>query len=186
LNIAPEYARSRGTRGFIKSPPFSKSERYELVAHIVGSTRGSSVREWIGDTTIIAIDDKHRQVCRRMGMDLFDAQPLTVLGDQNKLFSIHVSDAMPRSQEHVSGGPLYCRILSFDSALVEYEPIYHREDGSERLGSHRWLPIAGFIEETFGGWYEGTWPPPAIVRAPRPGLLVPMDPRKIGSRPADS
>jgi hypothetical protein len=27
------------------------------------------------------------------------------------------------------------------------------------------VPIGGFFEETFGGWYEGTWPPPAIVRA---------------------
>jgi hypothetical protein len=41
----------------------------------------------------------------------------------------------------MTGGPLYCRILSFDGALVEYEPIYHREDGSERLGSPRRLPI---------------------------------------------
>ena len=83
------------------------------------------------------------------------------------------------------GGPLYCRILSFDGARVEYEPIYHREDGSERLGSPRRLPIGGFFEETFGGWYQGTWPPPAILRAPR-GLPGPMDPRKIGSRPAGS
>jgi hypothetical protein len=63
--------------------------------------------------------------------------------------------------------------------------LYHREDGSERLGSPRRLPIEGFLEETFGGWYEGTWPPPAIVRA-RAGLPVPMDPRKIGGRPAGS
>ena len=52
-------------------------------------------------------------------------------------------------------GPLYCRILSFDSALVEYEPIYHREDGSERPGSHRWLPIAGFIQETLRSLLRG-------------------------------
>jgi hypothetical protein len=85
----------------------------------------------------------------------------------------------------MTGGPLYCRLLSFDPASVEYEPIYHREDGSERLGSRRGLPIEGFLEETFGGWYEGTWPPPAIVKA-RAGLPVPMDPRKIGGRPAGS
>ena len=46
----------------------------------------------------------------------------------------------------MTGGPLYCRILSFDRAWVEYEPIYHREDGSERIGSPRRLPIGGFIE----------------------------------------
>src|SRR3984893_16088932 len=85
----------------------------------------------------------------------------------------------------MTGGPLYCRILSFDAAWVEYEPIYHREDGSERLGSPRRLPIEGFLEETFGGWYQGTWPPPAILRAPR-GLPVPVDPRTIGERPAGS
>ncbi|MDQ6744107.1 MAG: hypothetical protein M3072_14695 [Candidatus Dormibacteraeota bacterium] len=86
----------------------------------------------------------------------------------------------------MTGGPLYCRILSFDGAFVEYEPIYHREDGSERLGSPRRLPIEGFFGETFGGWYRGSWPPPAILRAPRQGLPVPMDPRKIGGRPAGS
>ena len=87
--------------------------------------------------------------------------------------------------EPMTGGPLYCRVLAFNGALVEYEPIYHREDGSERLGTPRRLPIAGFIEDTFGGWYEGTWPPPAIVRARR-GQPVPLDPRKIGGRPAGS
>ena len=82
----------------------------------------------------------------------------------------------------MTGGPLYCRILSFDAARVEYEPIYHRETG--RTGScPRRLPIGGFFEETFGDWYVGTWPPPAILRAPG-GLPVPMDPRKIGGRPA--
>jgi hypothetical protein len=45
------------------------------------------------------------------------------------------------SYDHVS--------LSFDAAWVEYEPTYHREDGSERLGSPRRLPIGGFFEETF-------------------------------------
>jgi hypothetical protein len=85
----------------------------------------------------------------------------------------------------MTGGPLYCRIRSFDGSQVEYEEIYHREDGSERIGSPWRLPIGAFIEETFGGWYEGSWPPPAPERAPR-GLPVPMDPRKIGSRPAGS
>jgi hypothetical protein len=83
----------------------------------------------------------------------------------------------------MTGGPLYCRILSYDGAWVEYEPIYHREDGSERIGSPWRLPIGHFIEGTFGQWYEGTSPPPAIVRAPG-GEPVPMDPRKIGGRPA--
>src|SRR5919201_5967066 len=87
-----------------------------------------------------------------------------------------------RLSDPLTGGPHYCRILAFDGAFVEYEPIYHREDGSERLGSPRRLPLAGFLQAVFGGWYEGTWPPPAILRAPRPGLPVPMDPRKIGSR----
>ena len=40
-----------------------------------------------------------------------------------------------RLNDPMTGGPLYCRILSFDAAWVEYEPIYHREDGSERLRS---------------------------------------------------
>jgi hypothetical protein len=86
-----------------------------------------------------------------------------------------------RLNDPMTGGPLYCRILSLDAAWVEYEPVYHREDGSERIGSPRRLPIEGFLEETFGGWYRGSWPPPAILRAPR-GLPVPMDPRKIGVR----
>jgi hypothetical protein len=50
----------------------------------------------------------------------------------------------------MSGGPLYCRLRGFDGAEVEYEEIYHREDGSERIGSPRRLPIQFFIEETFG------------------------------------
>jgi hypothetical protein len=40
-----------------------------------------------------------------------------------------------RLNDPMTGGPLYCRVLSFDAAWVEYEPIYHREDGSERLRS---------------------------------------------------
>ena len=51
-----------------------------------------------------------------------------------------------RLNDPMTGGPLYCRILSFDAAWVEYEPIYHREDGSERIGSLRRLPIGGFLE----------------------------------------
>jgi hypothetical protein len=85
----------------------------------------------------------------------------------------------------MTGGPLYCRIRSFDGSQVEYEEIYHREDGSERIGSPWRLPIGAFIEETFGGWYEGSWPPPAPARAPR-GQPVPLDPRKIGGRPPGS
>ncbi len=90
-----------------------------------------------------------------------------------------------RLNDSMSGGPLYCRLRAFDGAEVEYEEIYHREDGSERIGSPRRLPIQFFIEETFGGWYTRTSPPPAPARAPR-GLPVPMDPRKIGDRPAGS
>ena len=85
----------------------------------------------------------------------------------------------------MTGGPLYCRLRAFDGAEVEYEEIYHREDGSERIGRPRRLPIQIFIEETFGGCYPRTSPPPAPARAPR-GLPVPMDPRKIGGRPAGS
>src|SRR5438445_1110451 len=78
-----------------------------------------------------------------------------------------------RLNDPMTGGPLYCRVLSFDAAWVKYEPIYHREDGSERLGTPRQLPIEGLLKETFGGWYQGSWPPPAILKAPR-GLSVPM------------
>jgi hypothetical protein len=53
----------------------------------------------------------------------------------------------------ISGGPLYCRIRACNGAWVEYEEIYHREDGSERIASPRRLPVQFFIEETFGGWY---------------------------------
>jgi hypothetical protein len=41
----------------------------------------------------------------------------------------------------MTGGPLYGRILAFDGALVEYEQIYRRADGSERLGTPWRLPI---------------------------------------------
>jgi hypothetical protein len=36
-----------------------------------------------------------------------------------------------------AGGPGYCRIRTFDGALVELDEIYHRKDGSERAGSPR-------------------------------------------------
>jgi hypothetical protein len=90
-----------------------------------------------------------------------------------------------RLNDPMTGGPLYCRIRSCDGAQVEYEEIYHREDGSERIGSPWRLPIGTFIEETFGGWYVGSWPPQSPARAPR-GQPVPMDPRKIGGRPPGS
>jgi hypothetical protein len=32
-----------------------------------------------------------------------------------------------RLNDPMTGGPLCCRVLSFDAAWVEYEPIYHRE-----------------------------------------------------------
>jgi hypothetical protein len=50
----------------------------------------------------------------------------------------------------MTGGPLYCRIRAFDGALVEFETIYHREGGSERIGRPSRMPIEGFIEVTFG------------------------------------
>jgi len=90
-----------------------------------------------------------------------------------------------RLNDPMTGGPLYCRILSLDAAWVEYEPVYHREDGSERIGSAHQLPLEGFLELSFGRWYEGSSAPPAAPRRPR-GQPVPLDPRKIGSRPAGS
>jgi hypothetical protein len=90
-----------------------------------------------------------------------------------------------RLNDPMTGGPLYGRILGFDGALVEYEQIYRRADGSERLGAPWRVPMGGFIESTFGGWYVGSWPPPLPAQAPR-GQPVPLDPRKIGSRPAGS
>ena len=85
----------------------------------------------------------------------------------------------------LTGGPLYCRIRAFEGDLVEYETIYHREDGSERIGSAHQLPLEGFLELSFGRWYEGSSPPPAAPRRPR-GQPVPLDPRKIRGRPAGS
>src|ERR1700694_2387102 len=32
-----------------------------------------------------------------------------------------------RLNDPMTGGPLYCRVLSFDDSWVQYEPIYHRE-----------------------------------------------------------
>ena len=40
-----------------------------------------------------------------------------------------------RLNDPLTGGPLYCRIRSVDGTLVEYEEIYHHQDGSERIGS---------------------------------------------------
>jgi hypothetical protein len=90
-----------------------------------------------------------------------------------------------RLNDPMTGGPLYCRIRAFDGALVEFETIYHREDGSERIAGPTRLPLAGFLEGSFGRWYEGSSPPPAQPRARR-GQPVPMDPRKINGRPAGS
>jgi hypothetical protein len=90
-----------------------------------------------------------------------------------------------RLNDPMTGGPLYCRIRAFEGDLVEYETIYHREDGSERIGSAHQLPLEGFLELSFGRWYEGSSAPPAAPRRPR-GQPVPLDPRKIRGRPAGS
>jgi hypothetical protein len=90
-----------------------------------------------------------------------------------------------RLNDPMTGGPLYCRIRAFEGDLVEYETIYHREDGSERIGSAHQLPLEGFLELSFGRWYEGSSAPPAAPRRPR-GQAVPLDPRKIRGRPAGS
>jgi hypothetical protein len=49
---------------------------------------------------------------------------------------------------------------------VGHEPIYHREDGSERIEGPKRLPFGGFFQETSGGWDEGTPPPRATVGEP--------------------
>ncbi|MDQ6716644.1 MAG: hypothetical protein M3Z83_11100 [Actinomycetota bacterium] len=90
-----------------------------------------------------------------------------------------------RLNDPMTGGPLYCRIRAVEPGRVEYEAIYHRDDGAERIGAPWRLPVAHFIESTFGHWYEGTTPPPAVARA-RGGEPVPMGPRKLGGRPAGS
>jgi hypothetical protein len=90
-----------------------------------------------------------------------------------------------RLNDPITGGPLYCRIRAFQGDLVEYETIYHREDGSERIPKPSRLPLDGFLELVFGRWYERSSPPPVAPTKPR-GQPVPLDPRKIGSRPAGS
>jgi hypothetical protein len=67
-------------------------------------------------------------------------------------------------------------IRSFNGA-VEYEAIYDREDGSERIGSPQRVSTEAFIKHTFEGWYTGPWPPPA--RLPSGSL----DPLLIGDQP---
>jgi hypothetical protein len=90
-----------------------------------------------------------------------------------------------RLNDPITGGALYCRIRAFEGDLVEYETIYHREDGSERIPRPSPLPLDGFLQLSFGRWYEGSSPPPAAPTRPR-GQRVPLDPRKIGSQPAGS
>jgi hypothetical protein len=53
----------------------------------------------------------------------------------------------------MTGGPLYCRIRAFDGYPGRVRKDLPREDGSERIGSRRRLPIQFFVEETFEGWY---------------------------------
>ena len=90
-----------------------------------------------------------------------------------------------RLNDPITGGPLYCRIRAFEGDLVEYETIYHREDGSERIAKPSQMPLDGFLELVFDRWYEGSSPPPVAPTRPR-GQPVPLDPRKIGGRPAGS
>ncbi|MBJ7607141.1 MAG: hypothetical protein JF885_12735 [Candidatus Dormibacteraeota bacterium] len=54
-----------------------------------------------------------------------------------------------RLNDPMTGGPLYCRIRGGDGDLVEFDEIYHREDGSERIGAPRRLHLGSFIEGTF-------------------------------------
>jgi hypothetical protein len=88
--------------------------------------------------------------------------------------------------DSMTGGPVYCRIRPDVGDLVEYEDIYHREHDSERIPPPWRVPIGHFTEATFGGWYEGNSPPPAMPVRERRGIPVPLDPRKIGGRPAGS
>jgi hypothetical protein len=90
-----------------------------------------------------------------------------------------------RLNDPITGGPLYCRVRALEDNLVEYEEIYHRDDGSERIGTPCRLPLDGFLELSFGRWYEGSSPPPAATTRLR-GRPVPLGPRKIGSRAAGS
>jgi len=57
--------------------------------------------------------------------------------------------------------------------------LYQHDGGSERTGTPSRVPLQAFPERTFGGWYEGSSPPPAAPTRPR-GQPVPLDPRKIG------
>ena len=112
-------------------------------------------------------------------------------------FRVNYRSAHAYEEVKVTASELTLRKVSHHGRISEWtlNPLWvrldrdeHAEFGIERLylvSRGRRLPIGGFFEETFGGWYEGTWPPPAIVRAPR-GLPVPMDPRKVGGRPAGS
>ena len=72
-----------------------------------------------------------------------------------------------RLNDPITGGPLYCRIRAFEAGRVEFETIYHREDGSERIGKPSRLPLDGFLELSFGRWYEGSSPLPAAPTRPR-------------------
>jgi hypothetical protein len=90
-----------------------------------------------------------------------------------------------RLNDPMTGAPLYCRARALQGNLVKYEEIYHWEDGSERIGTPYRLPVDGFLELSFGRWYEGRSPPPAPATRQR-GQPVPLDPRKIGGRPARS
>jgi hypothetical protein len=57
--------------------------------------------------------------------------------------------------EDVAGlGLLDCRICAFDGALVEFETIHHREDASDRIAGPTRLRLDGFLEHSFGRWYE--------------------------------
>ena len=75
-------------------------------------------------------DGQYFIFCRRSGREWIVESP--VAADELSIGRLFIHG---RLNDPMTGGPLYCRILSFDAAWVEYEPIYHREDGSERLGS---------------------------------------------------
>ena len=50
-----------------------------------------------------------------------------------------------RLNDPMTGGPLYCRILAFEGGRVEFQTIYHCEDGSERVTKPSRLPLDGFL-----------------------------------------
>jgi hypothetical protein len=85
-----------------------------------------------------------------------------------------------RLNDPLTGGPLYCRIRAFQGDVVEYETIYHREDGSERIPKPSRMPLDGFLELVFDRWCEGRSPPPPPAPTRPGGQPVPLDPRKIG------